>query len=38
VYLDLGFKDMTHFGRVFRKIIGQPPSLYRRAPAGPSRR
>jgi YesN/AraC family two-component response regulator len=30
VYLDVGFKDLSHFGRVFRKITGQPPSRYRR--------
>jgi AraC-like DNA-binding protein len=30
VYLDVGFKDLSHFGRVFRRIIGQPPSRYRR--------
>lgn len=35
VYLELGFKDMTHFGRVFRKITGQLPSLYRRAAIEP---
>lgn len=32
VYLDVGFKDLSHFGRVFRKITGQPPSRYRRIP------
>jgi YesN/AraC family two-component response regulator len=31
VYLDVGFKDPSHFSRVFRKITGQPPSRYRRA-------
>ena len=31
VYLDVGFKDLSHFSRVFRKIIGQPPSQYRRS-------
>jgi YesN/AraC family two-component response regulator len=30
VYLDVGFKDLSHFGRVFRKITGQAPSRYRR--------
>ncbi len=29
VYLEVGFKDMSHFGRVFRKVTGQPPSRYR---------
>lgn len=32
VYLDVGFKDLSHFGRVFRRITGQPPSRYRRFP------
>jgi YesN/AraC family two-component response regulator len=31
VYLDVGFKDLSHFGRVFRKVIGQSPSRYRQA-------
>jgi YesN/AraC family two-component response regulator len=35
-YLDLGFKDLSHFGRVFRKLIGQSPSLFRRNPGDPS--
>ncbi len=35
VCLEVGFKDMTHFGRVFRKITGQLPSIYRRAPVEP---
>jgi YesN/AraC family two-component response regulator len=30
IYLDVGFKDMSHFGRVFRKETGQSPSHYRR--------
>ena len=30
VYLEVGFKDLSHFGRVFRKITGQPPSRFRR--------
>jgi YesN/AraC family two-component response regulator len=30
VYLDVGFKDLSHFSRVFRKITGQLPSQYRR--------
>jgi YesN/AraC family two-component response regulator len=29
VYLEVGFKDLSHFGRVFRKVTGQPPSRYR---------
>lgn len=29
VYLDVGFKDLSHFGRVFRKVTGQSPSHYR---------
>jgi YesN/AraC family two-component response regulator len=32
VYLDVGFKDLSHFSRVFRKLTGQPPSRYRRHP------
>ncbi len=32
VYLDVGFKDLSHFGRVFRKLTGQLPSSYRRLP------
>jgi YesN/AraC family two-component response regulator len=31
VYLDVGFKDLSHFSRVFRKITGQLPSQYRRS-------
>ncbi len=30
VYLDVGFKDLGHFSRTFRKLTGQPPSRYRR--------
>ncbi len=30
VSLEVGFQDMTHFGRVFRKLTGHLPSLYRR--------
>jgi YesN/AraC family two-component response regulator len=30
VSLDVGFKDLAHFSRVFRKLTGQPPSRYRR--------
>lgn len=29
VYLEVGFKDLSHFGRVFRKVTGQPPSRFR---------
>jgi YesN/AraC family two-component response regulator len=29
VYLDVGFKDLSHFGRVFRRITGQLPSQFR---------
>jgi YesN/AraC family two-component response regulator len=31
IYLDVGFKDMSHFGRVFRRVTGRPPSRFRRA-------
>lgn len=37
VYLEVGFKDPTHFGRVFRRITGQLPSVYRRGVIGPPR-
>ncbi len=30
IYLNVGFKDMSHFSRVFRKLAGQPPSRFRR--------
>lgn len=30
IYLNVGFKDMSHFSRVFRKLVGQPPSRFRR--------
>lgn len=33
IYLDVGFKDMSHFGRVFRKLTGQSPSRFRRMAA-----
>ena len=38
VCLDVGFNDMTHFARVFRKLTGHSPSMYRQAlePAFPS--
>ena len=29
VYLEVGFKDLSHFGRVFRKVTGHPPSRFR---------
>jgi YesN/AraC family two-component response regulator len=31
VYLDVGFKDLSHFSRVFRRITGKLPSHYRRS-------
>jgi two-component system response regulator YesN len=36
VYLDVGFKDLSHFSRVFRKITGQLPSEFRRKILKPS--
>ena len=33
IYLEVGFKDMSHFSRVFRRFIGQTPSRYRRVAA-----
>ncbi|HSB71520.1 MAG TPA: response regulator [Candidatus Methylomirabilis sp.] len=33
IYLEVGFKDMSHFSRVFRRLIGQSPSHYRRVAA-----
>ena len=30
IYLNVGFKDLSHFSRVFRKLVGQPPSRFRR--------
>jgi YesN/AraC family two-component response regulator len=30
VYLNVGFKDMSHFSRVFRRVTGRPPSRFRR--------
>jgi AraC-like DNA-binding protein len=30
VYLNVGFKDMSHFSRVFRRVTGKPPSRFRR--------
>jgi AraC-like DNA-binding protein len=29
VYLEVGFKDLSHFTRVFRKFTGLPPSRFR---------
>jgi AraC family transcriptional regulator len=34
VFREVGFKDMTHFGRVFKKIEGRLPSEYRRRGEG----
>lgn len=34
IFRDVGFKDMTHFGRVFKKLEGQLPSEFRRRPGG----
>jgi len=31
VCVEIGFKNLTHFGRVFRRLVGQSPSAYRRA-------
>ncbi|HTU01720.1 MAG TPA: AraC family transcriptional regulator, partial [Candidatus Sulfotelmatobacter sp.] len=28
---DVGFKDLSHFSRVFHLLTGQPPSRYRKA-------
>ncbi len=36
VYLDVGFKDLSHFSRVFRRITGQLPSEFRRKLLKPS--
>jgi YesN/AraC family two-component response regulator len=30
IFRDVGFKDMTHFGRVFKRLEGQLPSKFRR--------
>jgi AraC-like DNA-binding protein len=32
VAYEVGFQSLTHFNRVFRKIVGQSPTSYRRAP------
>jgi YesN/AraC family two-component response regulator len=29
----IGFKNLSHFGRVFRQLVGRPPSAYRRSVA-----
>ncbi len=34
IFPDVGFKDMTHFGRVFKKLEGQLPSEFRRRASG----
>jgi AraC-like DNA-binding protein len=31
VAYDVGFQSLTHFNRVFRKIVRQSPSSYRRS-------
>lgn len=28
---DVGFQSLTHFNRVFRKVVGQSPTIYRRS-------
>ncbi len=30
VFQEVGFKDLVHLSRTFRKLTGQPPSRYRR--------
>ena len=32
VFRDVGFKDMTHFTRVFKRLVGELPSDFRRHP------
>lgn len=34
IFPDVGFKDRTHFGRVFKKLEGQLPSEFRRRSGG----
>ena len=34
IFPEVGFKDMSHFGRVFKKLEGQPPSEFRRSLRG----
>jgi AraC-like DNA-binding protein/ligand-binding sensor protein len=34
VAYEVGFQSLTHFNRVFRKIVGQSPTSYRRGHAG----
>jgi len=36
VYLDVGFKDISHFARVFRRVTGQCPSYFRMANIAPT--
>ncbi len=36
VYLDVGFKNLSHFSRVFLKFTGKSPSRYRQFPGEPS--
>jgi AraC-like DNA-binding protein len=33
VAYDIGFQSLTHFNRVFRKIVGRSPSSYRQSPS-----
>lgn len=35
IFPEVGFKDMSHFGRVFKKLEGQLPSEFRRGIRGP---
>jgi YesN/AraC family two-component response regulator len=37
VYLDVGFKNLSHFSRVFLKLTGQSPSRYRQIVGDPAR-
>jgi YesN/AraC family two-component response regulator len=34
VYLDVGFKNLSHFSRVFHKLIGRSPSRFRQITGG----
>lgn len=38
VYLDVGFKDISHFARVFRRLTGKRPSSFRLTSGGPPAR
>lgn len=38
VYLDVGFKDVSHFARVFRRLTGERPSSFRLTSGGPPAR